>query len=118
MASRRVEREEYWRGIIGDWSKSELSQRGFCEATRVSYSSFCYWRRRLAELDGARGASKEVEDSFTHQFVPVKIKPSGPTSSPLFYEVTLQGGHQVRVPFHFEPESLVQLIAILEGNGC
>lgn len=118
MANRGLEREEYWRGIIEGWTESDLSQRRFCEATRISYSTFCYWRRRLSTLDGPEDASKRAGRSETHPFVPVEIKPSVRTLSPLYYEVTLESGRQVRVPFQFEPESLVQLIAILEGNGC
>jgi hypothetical protein len=43
MANRRMDREEYWRGIMEDWSESVLSQRRFCQASRISY-----WRFRVS----------------------------------------------------------------------
>jgi hypothetical protein len=113
-----MDREEYWRGIMEDWSESVLSQRRFCQASRISYSSFCYWRRRLAEVDGSRGASQKAEESSTSPFIPVTIKPPGPELSPLSYEVTLESGRRIGVPFHFDPESLGRLIEVLEGRPC
>lgn len=118
MANRREDREKYWRGIVEDWSESDLSKRRYCEARKISYSSFCYWRRRLAEVADSRGSSTKGDESSTHPFIPVEIKPSVRVESTWFYEVTLEGGHLIRVPFHFEPDSLGRLIEVLEGRPC
>ena len=118
MANQRVDRESYWHEIMEDWSESDLSQRRFCGARKLGYSAFCYWRRRLAKLDGSRGASKKADGPSIHPFIPVEVKPSGPAGSRLSYEVTLESGCRISVPFHFEPESLERLIEVLEGRLC
>jgi hypothetical protein len=118
MANRRVDREKDWRGIIREWSRSDLSQRRFCERRKIIYPTFCYWRRRIAEIDGCRGAPKKPEESTAHPFVQVEVKPSDRVGSTCFYEVTLESGHLIRVPFQFEPDSLDRLIQILEGHRC
>ena len=109
MANRGLEREEYWRGIVEDWTESDLSQRRFCEATRISYPTFCYWRRRLRE---------EGEDESTTPFIPVEVKPPRRGTGLSYYEVHLEGHAWIRVPFDFESDSLVRLIGLLRGEGC
>ena len=102
MANQRVDRESYWHEIMEDWSESDLSLRRFCGARKLGYSAFSYWRRRLAKLDGSRGASKKADGPSIHPFIPVEVKPSGPAGSRLSYEVTLESGCRISVPFHFE----------------
>jgi len=40
-------KEEQWRGIIRDCAKRGLSQRDFCEAEEIAYSTFQYWKKRI-----------------------------------------------------------------------
>jgi len=91
------------------WSASGLSQRRFCEERGISFSTFCYWRRRL------RGES-EVESQAP--FIPVEIKPPNGARRPSHYEVRLESGARIRVPFDFESDSLLRLIDLLRGERC
>ena len=54
-----------WERIVGEQQKSSLSQRAFCAERGVAYSSFCHWKRRLAETGGTpRGESEFIELEF------------------------------------------------------
>ena len=107
MANRKKRGKEYWRGVFGEWSESGLSQRLFCEERGISFSTFCYWRRQLRE-------ENEVESQSV--FIPVEIKDPLQSRRPSQYEVHLEAGIRIRVPFDFERESLVRLIGLLRGE--
>jgi hypothetical protein len=49
------EKEEFWRKRVGQWQASGLSLRDFAEREGVGMSSLGAWRRKLAQLDEARG---------------------------------------------------------------
>jgi hypothetical protein len=49
------EREEYWRKKVSQWKASGLSLRDFAEREGIGMSSLGAWRRKLAQLDEARG---------------------------------------------------------------
>ncbi|MCA9413976.1 MAG: hypothetical protein KC944_22370 [Candidatus Omnitrophica bacterium] len=104
MANRKKSGRDHWRGVFEEWSASGLSQRGFCEERGISFSTFCYWRRRL------RGES-EVESQSP--FIPVEIKDPLQPRHPSQYEVYLEGGIRIRVPSDFESESLSRLVGLL-----
>jgi hypothetical protein len=40
-------KEQDWRGVIRDHKQSGLTQRDFCEARRIAYSTFQYWSKRI-----------------------------------------------------------------------
>jgi transposase-like protein len=62
MAKRTsVEREQFWRELIGRHPGSGLSIARFCKQTGVSANSFFVWKRRLRSQTGAfqrRSASR------------------------------------------------------------
>ncbi|MCA9438602.1 MAG: hypothetical protein KC978_22650 [Candidatus Omnitrophica bacterium] len=109
MANRKKEGREYWRRVFGEWSSSGLSQRRFCKERGISYSTFCYWRRRMTE-------SETTESESSPFFVPVKIKPATEQPTPSYYEIRLENGVGIRVSFDFESESLARLIELLRGE--
>ena len=36
-----------WEAHINEWSKSDLTQKAFCQQKGLSLASFGYWRKRL-----------------------------------------------------------------------
>ena len=109
MANRKKSRSDYWRGVLEKWSASGLSQRRFCEERGISFSTFCYWRRRLRETSASGSATP---------FIPVEIKPPRRGTGLSCYEVRLESGARIRVPFDFESDSLLRLIGLLDGDRC
>lgn len=109
MPKRKKSGWEYWRKVIQEWRGSGLSQRRFCEDRGISFSSFCYWRRRLRE---------EGEGESSSPFIPVEIRPLARSPYPTPYEVRLESGIRIRVPFDFDSDSLLRLIGLLQGEQC
>lgn len=40
-------KERHWRGILREWEQCSLTQRDFCTAKGIAYSTFQYWSKRL-----------------------------------------------------------------------
>jgi hypothetical protein len=122
-SKRNHRKEQFWRRLLRDWRRSELTIRDFCFEHHVSESSFFAWRRIIAERD-QEGASSQPSNGRQHSphanhepsFVPVRV-----LSLPGFatLEVVLGQGRVVRVPAGFDAATLRQLLAILEeGPSC
>ena len=109
MPKRKKTGLEYWRGVIREWLASGVSQRGFCEDRGMSFSTFCYWRRRLREEGGSESSS---------HFIPVEVSSPVRLTGPSAYEVCLESGIRIRVPSDFEGDALLRLIGLLQGDRC
>lgn len=48
------EKRTYWQQHLQDWSKSQLSQKAYCQSHNLSLATFGYWRKRLAETAAPR----------------------------------------------------------------
>lgn len=106
---RSVERERYWREVIGDQAGSGLSISAFCRERGVSPASFFSWRRKLAA-----GGREEV----IGKFVPIElVPPAAPAERPGF-EVALPSGLRVHVPPRFDADALRELLDVLEARAC
>ena len=44
------EKLKHWTDLIEQWSESGLSAKAWCEQEHLTYPTFCYWRRKLQEL--------------------------------------------------------------------
>jgi hypothetical protein len=98
-----------------------MTVRDFCAEHEVSEPSFFAWRRTIAERDrqlggprasaSANGDGEKTQDTPT--FVPLRVvsTPAGTA-----FEVVLRDGCIVRVPADFDPATLRQLLAVLEGE--
>ena len=51
---------KHWEGIIEQWRESGKPQRAFCQAKKMSYWSFRYWKKRI-ECPEANGKPEFVE---------------------------------------------------------
>jgi transposase len=60
--SKRLEKEEFWRLIIGEQEASGLSARAFSKRHEISESMFYGWRSKIAARDRSlpaeRGANR------------------------------------------------------------
>jgi hypothetical protein len=116
-----------WRGIIRRQQASGLSVRGFCEREGIKDCNLLRWRRELGQRDREKATS--LPDSATQgtteprvapAFLPVRVvdvdraphRPAPPI------EIVLDGGPTVRVPPGFDPRTLGDVLAVLEGRPC
>jgi hypothetical protein len=117
-------KEQYWRDLIQRWHVSGQTVRVFCAEHHLSEPSFYSWRRTLTLRDQpqhASGASAPLtsrdEPAVLPTFVPVRVVPSVVDTTPLAsagLELVIGSRRVVRVPHHFDADTLRRLLTVLE----
>ena len=115
-------KERFWRRTLRQWRRSGLSVRAFCAEYGLAEPSFYAWRRIVAERDqestrvrvkpergSVRRAAPASED--TPVFVPLRVIE---TAAQVALEVVLERSRVVRILRGFDPDTLRQLLAVLE----
>jgi hypothetical protein len=118
-------REKFWRRTIRQQQHSGLTVRAFCLREGLKDGAFRWWRQALARRDREVVASTQADRDgepieAAPTFLPVRLVdlemiPARP-SPPI--EVVLPTGPTVRVPSGFDPRTLGQVLAVLEGRPC
>ena len=103
----RPSREPYWRQVIARWKRSGLSVRAFCGAEGLNPMTFYRWRKELGRRDQPQPA-----------FLPVRVLAESTEPSTFGIEIVMHGGPIVRVPSGFDPRTLGEILAVLEGRPC
>ncbi len=96
-------------GIFREHRRSGLSLLAFAGKHGLCYASLLRWRSRQR-----KGANVLVspDTGADPRFVPVKVETEGLSGD---YVLSWTGGRSLRIPLHFEPESLGRLLSVLEG---
>jgi transposase-like protein len=103
-----MRKEQQWRRWIGQWQRSGLTIRAFCQRHNLSQPSFYAWRREIQHRDATAGT-----------LVPVQLVGDDEPDSASTFEVVLPSGPTLRVPPRFEVATLRQLLAVLqEVRSC
>ncbi len=105
MASRNLEREQFWRLVLEEHAKSELNARAFCRRESISEPSFYAWRRKLRERD----AGPAVADLVPVEVVSSEMPVIGGLSGQI--EVVLAGGLVVRIHEDCSIEAMVRVLS-------
>ena len=118
-------REKFWRRTIRQQQRSGLTVRAFCLREGLKEGAFRWWRQALARRDREVAATTQADREgepieAVPTFLPVRLVdlqaiPARP-SPPI--EVVLPTGPIVRVPSGFDPRTLDQVLAVLEGRPC
>jgi transposase-like protein len=99
-------KERLWRQRVVEQATSGLSIRAFCQRYGLVEGSFYFWRRELERRKATAPAFAAVTITDQQAF----------SQEPL--EVVLASGVRVRVPSGFDPQTLRQLLAVLEQPAC
>jgi transposase-like protein len=99
-------REPYWRLVVARWKRSGLSVQAFCRAEGLKQATFYWWRRELNRRDQPKPA-----------FLPVRVIAERAEPSSGGVEVVLANGRCLRVGVGFDPQTLVQVVELLEDGG-
>jgi transposase len=99
-------KEQHWRHLIQLWQHSGLTIRAFCAHHHLSQPSFYAWRRQRQQRDTVAPP----------RFLPVQVVPEPPPQPITSIEVVLADGRCLRVTPGFDPATLRQLLAVLEGR--
>ena len=118
-------REKFWRRTIRQQQRSGLTVRAFCLREGLKIGAFRWWRQALARRD--REAAPNTPDDLyvepteaTPAFLPVRLvalEAASPRPSPP-NEIMLPTGPTVWIPLGFDPRTLGQVLAVLEGRSC
>jgi transposase len=114
-------RERFWRRTIRDQQRSGLAIRAFCLREGLKDWTFRWWRKELSRRD--RHTSAAIRGEPTEEvpaFLPVRVvglEAITPRPAPPI-EIVLTTGPVVRVPSGFDPSTLGQVLALLEGRPC
>lgn len=118
----RQRQEAQWRGLLGEQSRSGLTQTEFCRRLSIPNHRFFWWKREIAIRDGReppRGKTEKRRGEARTSIVPVRVTTPevlptqlGEKSS---FEIVLPRGRVLRVPPQFDEEGLARLLRILEG---
>jgi hypothetical protein len=118
-------REKFWRRTIRQQQRSGVTVRAFCLREGLKDGAFRWWRQALARRDREARASGRAErdgepTEVAPAFLPVRLvdlEAASPSVAPPI-EIVLLTGPTVRVPAGFDPRTLAQVLAVLEGCPC
>ena len=114
-------REKFWRRTIRDQQRSGLSVRDFCQRQGLKDWTFRWWRQELARRDQVPSMATAGERAeAAPAFLPVRVvdlEAVSPRPVPPI-EILLPTGMVVRAPSGFDPRTLGDVLAVLEGRTC
>ncbi len=117
MANRRrdVEKEQYWRLVLDEFTASGLSGREFCRREKLSESSFYSWRRELRKRDSTHRARPRKQAAPTLIEV---VTRSTSVSTPI--EIETPTGFTIRLDAQMNRETLASVLGMLplEKGPC
>jgi transposase-like protein len=105
--------EARWWEIIREQQGSGQRVGEFCRKHKLAESTFYRWRRTLARREGE--PSKRSSRMARASFVPVRVAEEAATGSAGRMEITLAGGHRVRVTPPVDRRALAEVLAVLAG---
>jgi hypothetical protein len=109
-----------WNALLNEFRRSGLTQAEFCQRRGISIHSF---RKRLYRVTTPKPtpANPPSSDGTAPHFLPVTILPDATPATaacrqPL--ELLLGNGRRIAVAPGFDPQTLRQLIAVVEERPC
>lgn len=114
---RRAGREGEMRAVLESWVRSGLPLAQFARREGIAEKTMYRWRQRLGVGDRhlRRGRPPVGEVPPPSMFTEVSKLARRGTSATMMFEVVLSDGTTVRVPEHFDPETLRILVTMLRG---
>jgi hypothetical protein len=100
-------KQKYWQNHQSCWSKSGLSQKRYCEQQLLALSTFCYWKKKLAE--------HSEKASFYPLAVSSVVAPVEVTSNSGLRLVVGKNRYRIELEKDFSTDSLKKLISTLES---
>jgi len=117
---RDVEKERYWRRVIGEAARSGVSIRRFCQQRKLRKSQFYWWQRRLKERQEARALGSRRGNnpaSVAGQATFALVSEDGGELGSAGIELLLRDGRRLRIDKGVDEETLRTVMGVLE-EGC
>ena len=131
------QKQRYWEAVVRRCREGGQSVRAFCLAEGLRESAFYFWRRKLARRSQPSGAVGQPRPEASAialaapspkrlspprrspaSFLPVRVVKDATTEPTRGVEIVLAHGHTVRVQARFDRQTLVDVLAVLEGRPC
>jgi hypothetical protein len=118
-------KEKLWRQTIRRQQRGGLGVRDFCLREGLKDWTFRWWRQELTRRDRQPSAApgvgqKDEPTEAAPAFLPVRVvdlEAVSPRPAPAI-EIVLPTGLVVRAPSGFDPRTLGDVLAVLEGRPC
>ena len=119
-----MEKEKYWRSVLGEYQGSGLTIRAFCQRKKISEPSFFAWRKEIARR--GQGRSQKGKREVVKHLLPVDVVVNDVADGQRRevscdqVEIVTPGGFTLRCNRLIEPERLEDLLACvlqLEGSA-
>jgi hypothetical protein len=113
-------KQRRWLQLIRSWQQSQLTVRAFCSRHRLSEPSFYAWRRLLQQRGLIQDEPTALQPSSRRSQPPTFVKLSLANQPPACHhavEVVL-GARLLRVCPGFDPDTVRQLVRLLEKEPC
>jgi transposase len=112
-------KQQRWLDLVQRWQLSRLTVRAFCERHGLTEASFYLWRRILRErglLPQRTPTQHQPHPSIAAPFV--KLTVAARTTDAATLELVLNEHRLLRVRPGFDPDTLRQLVRLLEELPC
>lgn len=106
----RQQKQDYWKEIIEDWQKSELSQQRYCATKKINFNTFTYWRGNLKDEADEEKAPLKCNNKFT----PITIVSSEDVETDNGLILYLRNGRKIKISKRFDEETLQRLLRCID----
>jgi len=120
---RDVEKEQYWRRVIGEAARSGVSIRRFCQQRKLKESQFYWWQSRLRagekrqEARALGSGMRSNAGSVAGQATFALVSEDGGEVGSAGIELVLRDGRRLRISKGVDEETLRTVVGVLE-EGC
>lgn len=102
-------KQRQWQAHIHAWRKSGLTQNEYCRQRQLSNSQFCYWKKKLKQLDKSSVSFVPVPTCTKEKLADPIDKDSGVT-------IILTSGVKIKLSNTFNPGNLADAVSVLGGR--
>jgi hypothetical protein len=114
-----------WAELIDQWHASGLSLPAFCERNGLNFGTMSGWAYKRTHKDALEQARRQAgvgdDTSPAAAFVPVRVleaEPGWEGAGRSGVEVVIGTGRRIAVAAEFDAETLLRVVAVLEGRPC
>ena len=135
------QKQSGWQDVVRRQAESGQSVRGYCRQAGIKESAFYWWRRELARRSRQgqnlrrppgvacrppsvvrRQATERPparkSAGMTATFLPVRVVAERRREEGRGVEILLGDGRRLRIPPGFDRQTLLQVLGLLEEQGC
>jgi transposase len=106
-----VEKQRYWRRVIGDAARSGMSIREFCRRRHLKESQFHWWNRKLK---ASRPERNKV--NVSNRAASFALVSEDSMDIPAGLELVLQDGRRLCISQGVQEETLRAVLAAMESG--